>query len=143
VVQGGTVRPLLTRLRLRDDGTVDREVRLARVETLRAALSATTVPRQTEAAAFVRRRYELQLRRAEAQLASDDVDARALLSGGDGNESESPDSDGEIVRAAMTAERQRLLALRAEGTIGDAAFQQVEQELDWAELDHQQLFRSE
>jgi monovalent cation/hydrogen antiporter len=143
VVQGGTVRPLLTRLRLRDDGTVDREVRLARVETLRAALSATTVPYQTEAAAFVRRRYELQLRRAEAQLASDDVDARALVSGGDGNESESLDSDGEIVRAAMTAERQRLLALRAEGTIGDAAFQQVEQELDWAELDHQQLFRSE
>jgi len=27
------------------------------------------------------------------------------------------------------------VALRANGTIGDAAFQRVEEELDWAELD--------
>ena len=37
VLQGLTLRPLLLRLRLEDDGTVEREVRLARVETLRAA----------------------------------------------------------------------------------------------------------
>ena len=40
VVQGLTLRPLLLRLRLEDDGTVDREVRFARVETLRAAVEA-------------------------------------------------------------------------------------------------------
>ena len=40
VLQGLTLRPLLLRLRLEDDGTVDREVRLARVESLRAALAA-------------------------------------------------------------------------------------------------------
>ncbi len=40
VLQGLTLRPLLLRLRLEDDGTVDREVRLARVETLRAAVAA-------------------------------------------------------------------------------------------------------
>ena len=142
VVQGATVRPLLTRLRLRDDGTVDREVRLARVETLRAALSATDGAR-TDAAALVRRRYELQLRRAEA-----DVEAEPPGSAKDARELAAPDrkdrgSDEDVVRAAMNAERQRLLALRAEGTIGDAAFQQVEQELDWAELDAQQLLRSD
>jgi NhaP-type Na+/H+ or K+/H+ antiporter len=32
VLQGLTLRPLLLRLRLEDDGAVDREVRLARVE---------------------------------------------------------------------------------------------------------------
>jgi CPA1 family monovalent cation:H+ antiporter len=43
------------------------------------------------------------------------------------------------VRTATSAERRRLLALRADGTIGDAAFQRLEQELDWEELDLQQL----
>jgi CPA1 family monovalent cation:H+ antiporter len=47
--------------------------------------------------------------------------------------------DAEIVRTATSAERQRLIALRADGTIGDAAFQRIEQELDWEELDLQQL----
>ena len=141
VVQGGTLRPLLTRLRLHDDGTVDREVRLARVETLRAALSATDPSHSADATAVVRRRYELLLRRAEAHLATGDGHRAASPAGGDADHSDR-DSDEEAVRAAMNAERQRLLALRAEGTIGDAAFQQVEQELDWAELDHQQLFRS-
>ena len=39
VLQGLTLRPLLLALRLEDDGTVDHEVRLARVESLRAALA--------------------------------------------------------------------------------------------------------
>ena len=34
----------------------------------------------------------------------------------------------------MAAERERLLAMRADGTIGDAAFQRLEEELDWTEL---------
>jgi len=43
------------------------------------------------------------------------------------------------VRAATGAQRQRLLALRANGTIGDAAFQRIEEELDRAELDWSSL----
>ena len=39
VIQGITLRPLLVWLDVRDDGTVEREVQLARVETLRAALA--------------------------------------------------------------------------------------------------------
>jgi len=46
-----------------------------------------------------------------------------------------PSVDGRIVRVATYAERQRLIALRENGTIGDAAFPQVEQELDTKELD--------
>ena len=49
------------------------------------------------------------------------------------------EGEAAIVRRATVAERQRLLALRADGTIGDAAFQQIEQELDLEELDLQQL----
>ncbi|EPX56563.1 Na+/H+ antiporter [Cystobacter fuscus DSM 2262] len=137
VVQGMTLRPLLNMLQLEDDGSVEREVRLARVETLRAALSATSaeLPGE-ELSGLLRRRYELMLRRAEAELASN------------GNASHgAAESDGRafnvdaaaIARRATSAERHRLLALRADGTIGDAAFQRVEQELDLEELDLQQL----
>ena len=143
VLQGATLRPLLTMLRLRDDGTVDREVRLARVETLRAALNATAASPDNEAAAVVRQRYELQLRRAEADVDADAQDGRRKSPRPDGTRRESATGGAHVVRAAMDAERQRLSTLRAEGTIGDAAFQQVEQELDWAELDSQQLLRSE
>jgi CPA1 family monovalent cation:H+ antiporter len=47
-----------------------------------------------------------------------------------------------VVRTATEAQRRRLVALRANGTIGDAAFQRVEEELDWAELDWAQLLRA-
>jgi monovalent cation/hydrogen antiporter len=65
--------------------------------------------------------------------------------GGDGGGSaltEWPSADVAIVQAATAAERQRLVSLRADGTIGDAAFQRIEQELDWTELDLQQLLRT-
>ncbi|AKJ03369.1 sodium/proton antiporter (CPA1 family) [Archangium gephyra] len=135
VVQGMTLRPLLNVLRLEDDGSVEREVRLARVETLRAALSATAGLPGEEMAELMRRRYEVLLRRAEAALAGDGhappgeaaSDGHALNDG------------ATLVRRVTSAERRRLLALRADGTIGDAAFQRVEQELDLEEMDLQQL----
>src|SRR5215203_3537240 len=72
VVQGMTLRPLMNALKLEHDGSVDREVKLARVETLRAALSATAeLPRQ-EMSGMLRRRYEVLLRRAESDLANGD-----------------------------------------------------------------------
>ena len=47
--------------------------------------------------------------------------------------------DAAVARQATSAERQRLLSLREDGTIGDAAFQRVEQELDLEELALQRL----
>ena len=129
VLQGVTLRPLITRLRLRDDGSVEREVQLARVETLRAALSAATSSSGEEAADLVRRRYELLLRRAEKELAS-------------GETGQPAETDADLIHAATAAERRRLSALRTDGTIGDAAFQRIEQELDLEELDLEQLLRS-
>jgi CPA1 family monovalent cation:H+ antiporter len=146
VVQGLTLRPLLLRLRLEDDGAVDREVRLARVATLRSAVAAGAELSSAETATLVRHRYELQLRRAEADLARDGTVTSDLESKSESENAPAPsdtvDDDAAAVRAATQAQRRRLVALRADGTIGDAAFQRVEEELDWAELDWDQLVRS-
>jgi Na+/H+ antiporter len=141
VLQGLTLRPLLLRLRLEDDGAVDREVRLARFETLRSAVAPATTCPGAEAAELVRHRYELQLRRAEQELARDSgsgTTAVRFAANADGG-----DTDAAVVRAATEAQRRRLVALRADGTIGDAAFQRLEEELDWLELGWAQVVRSD
>ncbi|HEX8212570.1 MAG TPA: sodium:proton antiporter, partial [Longimicrobium sp.] len=146
VLQGLTLRPLLLRLRLEDDGTVEREVRRARVETLRAAVAAATAYPSAPTAKLVRYRYDVQLRRAEAEFARDSADMNGAASSTASPATATPavdqDADPAMVRAATEAQRQRLVALRADGTIGDAAFQRVEEELDWAELDWAQLLRA-
>jgi monovalent cation/hydrogen antiporter len=132
VLQGMTLRPLMNALKLEDDGAVDREVRAARVQTLRAALAAATKLEDAELSGLLRHRYQVLLRRAEI-----DLDGAAGASSG-----EAPplaEEDAAAIRAATSAERQRLLALRADGTIGDAAFQRLEQELDLEELYLQQV----
>jgi len=133
VFQGLTLRPLLLRLRLEDDGTVDREVRFARVETLRAAMEAAAACPGAETAELVRHRYDLQLRRAEKELGAPEEAAA---------DTDGLEADAAVVRAATEAARRRLMALRADSTIGDAAFQRVEEELDWADLDWAQFLRT-
>jgi monovalent cation/hydrogen antiporter len=136
VLQGLTLRPLLLRLKLEDDGTVDREVRLARIEGLRAAVAAIAARPGAEAADLIRQRYELQLRRASADGASGNPEAA------DASRASELDADASAVHAATNAQRHRLVALRADGTIGDTAFQRLEEELDWAELDWAQSLRA-
>jgi monovalent cation/hydrogen antiporter len=116
IVQGLSLRFLMTRLRLEEDDTVEREVHIGRTATLRAALEVTDA-NGDERATIIRHWYELQLRRIEGK-----------------DQPEAAPGGAELVLAAMRAERQRLLQLRREGVIGDAAFQRVEEELDWAEL---------
>ncbi|HYH06330.1 MAG TPA: sodium:proton antiporter [Thermoanaerobaculia bacterium] len=127
VVQGMTLRPLLTWLDVRDDGSVEREVKLARVETLRAALEAVRESGGGASADVLRRRYELRLRHAEHNEEDGDSEIQQAA---------------QIIRVATEAERRRLIALRNDGTIGDAAFQVVEQEVDLKELDLQQIVES-
>jgi monovalent cation/hydrogen antiporter len=136
VLQGLTLRPLLLRLKLEDDGTVDREVRLARIEGLRAALQAIAARTGSKAADLIRQRYELQLRRASADGASGNPE------GTNDTGASERDADASAVRAATDAQRHRLVGLRADGTIGDTAFQRLEEELDWAELDWAQSLRA-
>ena len=147
VVQGLTLRPLMLRLHLEEDDSVDREVRLARVETLRSAVEAAGSCPGAETAELVRHRYQLELRRAEEEVeragadgggaAPADTEVNAA-----GEPNDDADADAAVVRAATQAQRRRLIALRSDGTIGDAAFQRVQEELDWAELDWAQLLRA-
>jgi CPA1 family monovalent cation:H+ antiporter len=139
VVQGLTLRPLMVHLRLEDDGEVEREVQLARVGVLQAGLAAATVSTASETAELLRRRYDLQLRRANAELHVVAGSGSNELASDPGMEVGPSPEDMSLVRSAITAERDRLLTLRTDGTIGDAAFQRVEQELDWRELDLQQF----
>jgi len=126
VVQGLTLKPLMARLGLEQDDAVDREVRLARLETLRAGAAALADDTaESEATDLLRRKYRVRLEQAETRV--------------DGARSgaEAPNREREYAtaaRAAMAAERRRLSALRADGTIGDDAFHKVEEELDRAEL---------
>jgi CPA1 family monovalent cation:H+ antiporter len=148
VVQGLTLRPLILRLGIKDDGSVDREVRLARVEYLRAAVDAVAACHGDESAELVQRRFALQLRRAENDFAADSADAKQLMPEEPVAKSSSAagaanaDDDAVVIRAATQAQRRRLVALRADGTIGDAAFQRVEEELDWSELGWSQIVTS-
>lgn len=126
VVQGLTLRPLMVWLRVEHDDAVEREVRLARTETLRAALTALgDGAAKTEQADLLRRQYEVRLAHAEEWLTGAGSPRRS--------------SNGErdfaaAARIATAAERRRLSELRADGTIGDDAFHSVEEELDRAEL---------
>jgi CPA1 family monovalent cation:H+ antiporter len=142
VVQGLTLRPLMLRLRLKDDGVVDRETRLARVESLRAGLKAASDGAVAESAQLIRHRYDLQLQRAEAE-----VERHQSVEHGtappESAHADASDDDAMVVRAAIAAQRKRLVALRDDGTIGDAAFQRVEEELDWTELGWAQVVGSD
>jgi monovalent cation/hydrogen antiporter len=140
VLQGITLRPLIGALRLDDDGAVEREVELARVSVLQAALEVVAAHPGPELVDLLQRRYDLQYRRALSLF--------ELATQGEKSKTKPADLDsevsvpgGEVARSAMAAERQCLYALRADGTIGDSAFQRIEQELDWREMDLEQFLR--
>jgi CPA1 family monovalent cation:H+ antiporter len=137
VLQGLTLRPLLAWLRLEDDRSVEREVRLARVEILRAALNAIKPLCQDEMSTLLRRRYEVTLAHAEADLEGRGVGADGMTL------ADHRAIDANILQRATATERRRLVALRTAGTIGDVAFQRVEQELDLEELDLQAMVPTE
>lgn len=118
VLQGMTLRPLLLSMKLHDDEPVDREIRIARVALADAALDRL---RAEDGAYAAMLRDEI----AEGRRAADDAD----------------DGDGRPVIPAkrlhadvLAVERQCLLALRNDGTIGDDAFHCLEEEIDLAEL---------
>jgi monovalent cation/hydrogen antiporter len=131
VIQGMTVRPLMRKLALHDDGSVDREVELARAETARAALDAVDHAEGEEAMVqLLRRKYQDRIRRAERS-------AKGLPATEGGRESDFTAAQ----RRAQAAERRILFDLRAQGVIGDDAFHRVEEELDWAEMHREGMAR--
>ena len=131
VLQGMTLRPLMRVLALEDDGSVEREVRIARAETARAALDAVDgAASGEEMVGLLRRKYEERLQRAEGEALGQD--------GGDGETAYAT-----AQRRAQAAQRRRLSELRATGVIGDDAFHRVEEELDWAEVHADAMARTD
>jgi monovalent cation/hydrogen antiporter len=113
VVQGATLRPLLKVLKLQDDGSVEPELHLARVETARAAI--TELDRQapgSNSVEILRREYQARMRPGSVE----------------------PESLAELQQRAVSAQRRTLLDLRAKSVIGDDAFHAAEEEIDLLEL---------
>lgn len=112
MIQGLTLGPLLRWLDMRDDQPVEREVHAARERAMAAAL-AVFDGHDSEAAAGVREEFAAHLR-------PDPTDRTA---------------DHEALhRDALDAARRAILAMRATDEIGDTAFHQLEEELDWMEM---------
>ncbi len=105
VIQGITLAPLLRWMDLADDGAIQREVLAARHETAEAALGVLRSTGGSPAAALLIE-YEASGFQAERHALSLQV---------------------------IAAKRKRLLQLRRTLAIGDHTFQQLEEELDWAE----------
>jgi len=122
VVQGLTLRPLMRWLGLHDDGTVEREIQLARAETARAALRVLEAQQpRSRAVDILAGEHQARLRAAES--------------------AEPPDAtteDGAALAAlqlqTVAAQRAKLTELRAGHLVGDDAFHVVEAEIDLVEL---------
>jgi monovalent cation/hydrogen antiporter len=120
VLQGLTLPPLMRRLGLHDDGSVDREIAVARAETARAALRALESRGGDSAeAALLKSEYRARLQ-AEAPADPGQGPRNGDLPG--------------LQRLAVKAQRESLRDLRARDVIGDDAFHVVEEEIDLLDL---------
>jgi monovalent cation/hydrogen antiporter len=117
IIQGLTLKPLLRALDLHDDDPVGREVRAARERALAAGLASFASDQSAIADAV---RHELR-----AHLGSETTSAA-------GHERRADHND--FHRDALDAARQAVLAMRASHEIGDDAFHQLEEQLDWLEM---------
>jgi CPA1 family monovalent cation:H+ antiporter len=116
-LQGLTLGPLLRALALRDDDPVGQEVAAARQRGLRAALA--EVERDPSPVAEAVRHEFL------AHLGSVDNPEEGQVR---------RFAHRDIHNRALHAARQSVLAMRASEEIGDDAFHQMEEELDWIEM---------
>jgi CPA1 family monovalent cation:H+ antiporter len=117
-IQGLTLKPLLRALDLHDDDPVGRELSAARERALRAGLASFASDR-SPVAEVVRQEFTARL-----------ADERADADAGDVTRS----AHRELLRGALQAARQAVLAMRANDEIGDDAFHRMEEELDWLEM---------
>ncbi len=115
VIQGLTLGPLLRALDLHDDDPVGREVHAARQRALAAGL-ATLADDTSHVADLVREEFTAHLSHA--------ADAR----------DEPHVVHSALHRNALKAARNTVLAMRDSHEIGDDAFHQIEEDLDWLEM---------
>ena len=118
MIQGLTLKPLLRALALHDDDPVGRELRAARGRALAAGLAGFAGD-ESPLASAVRHEFISHLQPGPpGPAAPDPVHSR----------------HAELHRRALQGARQAVLAMRANQEIGDDAFHQIEEELDWLEM---------
>jgi len=115
VIQGLTLKPLLRWLNLQDDDPVSHEVAAARERALSAAL-ASLDGNPSPLAEFARK--ELKLRLADA----------------DGAHARASSEQSKLLGTALGAARKAVIAMRTNDEIGDDAFHQIEERLDWLDM---------
>jgi monovalent cation/hydrogen antiporter len=114
VPQGLTVGPLLRRLHLPEDRSIEDEARLARAATARAAIRALETEGRSESAMMLGEEYAAREHSAMNESISTDL--------------------SDLQMKAVEVQRQALARLRRDKTIGDIAFHIIEEELDIIEL---------
>jgi len=117
-VQGLTLGPLLRVLDLRDDDPVGHEVVAARERALRAGLAGLEGDRSAVAEAV---RQEFIAHLGPVDVNSDEGETGRFV-------------HNDAHRRALQSARQAVLAMRVSEEIGDDAFHQMEEELDWIEM---------
>jgi CPA1 family monovalent cation:H+ antiporter len=117
VIQGLTLSRLMRWLELHDDDPVAQEVHAARERALKAALASFAHERSSVGDAI---RQELSARLGSERSAA----------GGNGAQS----LHDATRRRALQAARKAILDMRGSEEIGDDAFHQMEEELDWLEM---------
>lgn len=128
VIQGMTLRPLMAWMGLKDDGSVNREIELARAATARAALQVLDGQPSRPAVDELRRAYEARVRINEEHIRSPGHDGLDI---------------GELQTRAIAAQRAALIELRERSVIGDDAFHATEEEIDLLELAADERIRPE
>jgi CPA1 family monovalent cation:H+ antiporter len=118
VIHGLTLKPLLRALNLHDDDPVGREVKVARERALHAGL-ASFADDKSPVADAVRQEFAVHLTHTQPD--------------GDGTDAP-PSAHARLHRGALEAARQAVVDMRANDEIGDDAFHQIEEELDWLEM---------
>ena len=130
VLQGMTLRPLLMWVGLKDDGSVDREIELARAKTAAAALRVLEGQPSRPAVDELRRAYEARVRINSGQRDDKPRERTGL-------------DLGELQNRAVAAQREALMDLRERSIIGDDAFHATEEEIDLLELAADERIRPE
>jgi CPA1 family monovalent cation:H+ antiporter len=118
VIQGLTLKPLMRALELHDDDPVGREIRAARARALRVGL-ASLAHDEGSVAAAVRQEFVVHLESERLDWPPE--------------EALGP-SHRDLRRGVLRTARHAVLAMQASDEIGDDAFHQIEEELDWLEM---------
>ena len=117
-IQGLTLGPLIRLLKIHDDGQLDREIHFARKAVLEAGINHVGKKKSPLA----------------ARLRGDYADRLKALKAASPEEGRIFSEQDRLLSAVLTVKREALLELRTSGQVSDAAYYQLEEELDRMEL---------